>query len=218
LHHTDIPRLRLSSLEPWDIDGDFFALWQDRRLLPHLHLPLQSGSDRILRLMARRTRRDSFRELAAAARAQIPDLNLSTDLIAGFPGETEADFQETLQFVEEVAFARLHAFTYSARPGTAAARMSEQVAKAVRKERTRALITLGEKLSLAFHTAHEGKTARVLWEMPVGASGQGMRWQGYTDNYIRVMTYGPADLFNQVTDVRLHSARPDGMDATLLPA
>lgn len=216
LHDTDIPRLRLSSLEPWDIDGDFFELWQNPRLLPHLHLPLQSGSDRILRLMARRTRRGSFRALVAAARAQIPGLNLSTDLIAGFPGETEADFQETLAFVQEIAFARLHAFTYSARPGTAAAQMGGQAPKAVRKERTRALIALGEQLSLAFHTGFEGKTASVLWERPVGANGQGMRWQGYTDNYIRVTAYGPADLFNRVTPARLHSARPDGMEATLL--
>jgi threonylcarbamoyladenosine tRNA methylthiotransferase MtaB len=217
LQHTDIARLRLSSLEPWDIDGDFFALWQNPRLLPHLHLPLQSGSDRILRLMARRTRRDSFRALAADARAQIPDLNLSTDLIAGFPGETEADFQETLAFVEEIAFARLHAFPYSARPGTAAATMNGQVPKAARKERTRALIALGERLSLAFHSNYEGKTARVLWEMPVGANGQGLRWQGYTDNFIRATACGPAGLFNQVTTVRLHDAGPEGMEATPVP-
>jgi threonylcarbamoyladenosine tRNA methylthiotransferase MtaB len=218
LQHTDIPRLRLSSLEPWDIDPAFFELWKDRRLLPHLHLPLQSGSDRILRLMARRTRRDSFRSLVAAARMQIPGLNLSTDLIAGFPGETDADFNETVVFVEEIGFARLHAFTYSARPGTAAAQMTGQLPKAVRKERTQRLLALGERLSQAFHEAHEGQTADVLWEMASGANGQGVRWQGYTDNYIRVTTYGPNDLFNRVTRVRLHGARPDGMEATLLPA
>jgi threonylcarbamoyladenosine tRNA methylthiotransferase MtaB len=216
MHHTDIPRLRLSSLEPWDIEPGFFQLWQDARLLPHLHLPLQSGSDRILRLMARRTRRDSFRALVAAARAQIPGLSLTTDLIAGFPGESDADFQETVAFVEEMAFSRLHAFTYSARPGTAAAQMSGQLPKAERKARTRQLIALGERLSLAFHEHHDGTTANVLWEMAAGANGQGLRWQGYTDNYIRVSTYGPADLFNQVTAVRLHDARPDGMEATLL--
>jgi threonylcarbamoyladenosine tRNA methylthiotransferase MtaB len=216
LRHTDIPRLRLSSLEPWDIEPGFFRLWENARLLPHLHLPLQSGSDRILRLMARRTRRDSFRALVAAARAQIPGLNLSTDLIAGFPGESEADFQDTLEFVEELAFSRLHAFTYSARPGTAAAQMSGQLPRTVRKARTQQLIALGERLSLAFHEQHHGNTANVLWEMAAGANGQGLRWQGYTDNYIRVTMYGPADLFNRVTAVRLHDARPDGMEATLL--
>ena len=216
LQHTDMPRLRLSSLEPWDIDSDFFQLWQNARLLPHLHLPLQSGSDRILRLMARRTRRDSFRALVAAARAEIPDLSLSTDLIAGFPGETEADFQETVALVEEIAFSRLHAFTYSARPGTAAAQMSGQLPKAVRKARTQQLIALGERLSLAFHHSYEGRATNVLWEMATGANGHGLRWQGYTDNYIRVTAFGPADLFNRVAPAHLHGARPDGMEATLL--
>lgn len=216
LQHTDIPRLRLSSLEPWDIDADFFRLWQNSRLLPHLHLPLQSGSDRILRLMARRTRRDSFRALVSAARAQIPDLSLSTDLIAGFPGEREADFQETVAFVEEMAFSRLHAFTYSARPGTAAAQMGGQLPRAIRKTRTQQLIALGERLSLAFHKSYEGRPADVLWEMAAGADEQGLRWQGYTGNYIRVTAHGPADLFNRVTPARLHDARPDGMEATLL--
>ncbi len=121
LKRTDIPRLRLSSLEPWDVAPGLFELWADRRLLPHLHLPLQSGSDRILRRMARRTTRTLYRNLATTARENILDLNLSTDLIAGFPGETEADFADSLDFVSEMGFARLHVFNYSRRPGTAAA-------------------------------------------------------------------------------------------------
>ncbi|MBK9052985.1 MAG: radical SAM protein, partial [Chloroflexi bacterium] len=116
LTHTDIPRLRLSSLEPWDIAPDFFALWDNPRLLPHLHLPLQSGSDRVLKRMTRRTNQVSFRALVQAARAHIPHLNLSTDLIVGFPGETEAEFGETLAFVQEMNFTRLHVFGYSVRP------------------------------------------------------------------------------------------------------
>lgn len=216
LHYTDIPRLRLSSLEPWDIDGDFFELWQDRRLLPHLHLPLQSGSDRILRLMARRTRRDSFRELVEAARSAIPDVNLSTDMICGFPGESEVDFQDSLEFVEEMAFSRLHVFTYSPRPGTAAAKMAGQLPKPLRKERTRRMIALGESLSLEFHRSFEGQTREVLWETAVGADNRGLRWIGYTDNYIRVQGYGPADLFNSVTPVRLEEASADGLHGVVL--
>jgi threonylcarbamoyladenosine tRNA methylthiotransferase MtaB len=212
LADTDINRLRLSSLEPWDIDPSFFLLWEEPRLLPHLHLPLQSGSDRVLRRMARRTTRAGFRRLVAEARACIPELNLSTDLIAGFPGETEADFRQTLDFVTEMAFARLHVFAYSRRPGTAAAQMGHQVPKAVKKERARQLIELGRSLSLAFHRAHEGRTVPVLWESAVGADNNGIRWIGYTDNYIRVSASGPADLFNQVTATRLSSARPGGMN------
>lgn len=218
LKHTDVPRLRLSSLEPWDIAPDFFTLWQDERLLPHLHLPLQSGSDRILRLMARRTRRDSFRELVAAAHAQIPNLNLSSDVITGFPGETEEDFEETLAFVEEIGFSRLHVFTFSARPGTAAAKMKGQLPKQIRKTRTRRVIELGDALSLAFHRRYEGSTLNVLWERASGANGDGLRWSGYTDNYMRVTASGPAQLFNQVTATRLESAQADGLEGTIVGA
>lgn len=211
LQHTDIPRLRLSSLEPWDLAPDFFELWQDSRLLPHLHLPLQSGSDKILRRMARRTSRATFRELVEGARAAIPDLNLSTDVIAGFPGESEADFEESLAYVREVGFGRLHVFSYSPRPGTAAARFPDQIHGAVKKERTRRLIELGQELSLAFHQRYNGRILNVLWETNTGADKDGLRWVGYSDNYIRVTAHGPADLFNKVTPTQIVEARPDGV-------
>jgi threonylcarbamoyladenosine tRNA methylthiotransferase MtaB len=178
-------------------------------------MPLQSGCDRILRRMARRTNQASFRELVTAARAHIPDLNLSTDIITGFPGETEADFAESLAYVEEMAFARLHVFTYSQRPGTAAAKMPGQLPNAVKKERTRRMIELGEKLSLAFHDQFVGQVRDVLWETAVGADKDGLRWVGYTDNYIRVHAHGTADLFNRVTPVRLTESRNDGMSGII---
>ncbi len=216
LRHTDIPRLRLSSLEPWDIDPAFFDLWDDSRLLPHLHMPLQSGSDAVLRRMARRTSRAAFRELATAARAAIPDLNLSTDLIAGFPGESDDDAAATLAYVEELAFSRLHVFTYSQRPGTAAARFPGQLPGPVRKERARALIALGDSLSQSFHEQFAGQTRPVLWETATGAGPGGLRWAGYTDNYIRVAAEGPPELLNTVTAVRLGDPQPDGMGGTVL--
>jgi threonylcarbamoyladenosine tRNA methylthiotransferase MtaB len=211
LAHTDMPRLRLSSLEPWDIAPDFFSLWQDSRLLPHLHMPLQSGCDRTLRRMARRTNQASFRELVTAARTHIPDLNLSTDIITGFPGETEADFAESLDYVREMAFARLHVFTYSQRPGTAAAKMPDQLPNALKKERTRQMIELGNAMSEAFHAGFVGTEREVLWETAVGADNNGLRWVGYSDNYIRVTASGSADLFNCVTPTQLQEARVDGM-------
>lgn len=216
LQHSDIPRLRLSSLEPWDIDEQFFDLWKNERLLPHLHLPLQSGSDRVLRRMARRTRRQSFRQLVAAARQAIPDLNLSTDIICGFPGETEDDFQQSLDLVRELAFARLHVFTYSGRPGTAAAGMPHQIPKPERKERTRRMIALGQELSLAFHRRLEGQAREVLWEAALGATDEGLHWAGYTDNYIRVTAHGPVDLFNRVVAAMLLKAHEDGLEGSLL--
>lgn len=210
LRHTDIPRLRLSSLEPWDIDPDFFSLWQNPRLLPHLHMPLQSGSDKILRRMARRTSRQSYRQLVACARDQIADLNLSTDIILGFPGETEFDFEQTLDYVREIRFARIHAFTYSSRPGTAASNMPGHLPKVVKKERTGRIIELGKKLSLDFHRQYEGHIRPVLWESNIGANKDGLLWSGYSDNYIRVTTTGPVDLFNSVTPTRLYDIKADG--------
>jgi threonylcarbamoyladenosine tRNA methylthiotransferase MtaB len=216
LQHTEIPRLRLSSLEPWDISPDFFSLWENPRLLPHLHVPLQSGSDKILRRMARRTTRADFRELLSDARRHIPELNLSTDLIVGFPGESEEEFRQSYEFVKEIGFSRLHVFTYSRRPGTVAAEMDGQVIKAVKKERVRRMIDLGGELSLAFHRRYEDQTVNVLWETAVGADNKGLRWIGYTDNYIRVRATGSNGLFNQVTPTQLSSAKPDGMSGLVL--
>ena len=216
LRHTDIARLRLSSLEPWDIAPGFFELWQDPRLLPHLHLPLQSGSDQILRRMARRTSQVSFQQLAEEARRCIPQLNLSTDIIVGFPGESGYDFQQSLDYVAKIGFSRLHVFTYSRRPGTAAANMDGQLPKAVKKERARQMIALGQELSLNFHEAFVDQTAQVLWETASGADENGLRWVGYTGNYIRVTANGPADLFNRVIPTRLAAARPDGMTGSIV--
>jgi threonylcarbamoyladenosine tRNA methylthiotransferase MtaB len=216
LHDTDIRRLRISSLEPWEVAPGFFESWADKRLLPHLHLPLQSGSDKILRRMARRTTREAYRDLVARARRRIPDLNLSTDLIVGFPGESEADFAETLAFVREMAFARLHVFSYSQRPGTAAATMSGQVPGPVKKERAGRLLALGQELSLSFHRAYAGHTREVLWESAVGADEDGLQWIGYSDNYIRVTASGGQERFNQITPTRLSSAQADGMAGVII--
>ena len=211
LDHTSIPRLRLSSLEPWDIAPGFFELWANPRLLPHLHVPLQSGSNKILRRMARRATRASFRQLAADAKANIPHLNLTTDIIVGFPGETEADFRDSLDFIHEIGFTRLHVFPYSKRPGTAAAGMDGHLPKATKKERVREMIALGNSLSLDFHGRYVGQQANVLWETAVGADEHGLRWVGYTDNYIRVQGSGTAELFNTITPTYLTEARAEGM-------
>ncbi len=215
LQHTDIPRLRLSSLEPWDIAPNFFTLWQNPRLLPHLHMPLQSGSDKILRRMARRTSRASFRELTEAARSHIPELNLSTDIIVGFPGETEKDFADSLAFVTEISFARLHVFSYSPRPGTAASQFPNQIHGKVKKERTHRMIELGKQLSYDFHQQFMGQTLDVLWENNVGADNGGLRWVGYTDNYVRVQANGPADLYNRITPTEIVEAALDSVSGVV---
>lgn len=203
LRHTDIPRLRLSSLEPWDIAEGFFTLWHNPRLLPHLHLPLQSGSDAVLRRMARRTRRDSFRALVRDAQENIPQLNLTSDMIVGFPGETAEDFAQSVDFVQEMGFSRLHVFPYSTRPGTAAAGMPGQLPNQVKKERVQTMMAVSQQLSEAYHQRWVGQTLPVLWESVVGADDRGLKWTGYTHNYVRVLGYGPADLRNQLTSTNM---------------
>jgi threonylcarbamoyladenosine tRNA methylthiotransferase MtaB len=115
-----------------------------------------------------------------------------------------------MAYVAEIGFGRLHAFTYSARPGTAAARMPGQLPKAVKKERVAHLLALGGEMGLAYHNQFVGQRVNVLWEQAVGADNGGLRWSGYSDNYIRVTASGPVDLFNRVTRVRVTAVTADG--------
>ncbi len=210
LAQTDIARLRLSSLEPWELADGFFDLWQrwPDRLCPHLHLPLQAGTDAQLRRMARRCTVASFRRLVADARAAIPDLTITTDLIVGFPGESEADFEEGLRFVEEMRFAHAHIFPFSARAGTAAAAFNGHVPKAVKQERSRRMHELAARTGRGERMRFLGATRPVLWE---GAGKEltdrpgTLLWTGLTDNYLRVMAHAPAcvNLANRITPVRL---------------
>jgi threonylcarbamoyladenosine tRNA methylthiotransferase MtaB len=210
LAETEVSRLRLSSLEPWDLDADFFALWEDPRLGRHLHLPLQSGCDATLRRMARRTTTSSFTELVAAARTAIPDLSVTTDVIVGFPGESEAEFAESLAFVEAVDFAKLHIFRYSRRSGTAAASMRGQVSPELMAERGQRMHALGTRLERAFRRRFVGRTMDVLWETDE-PHGDSYLWNGLTDNYLRVSAPGWAGLRNVVTPVQLLADAPGGL-------
>ncbi|MCX7671242.1 MAG: radical SAM protein, partial [Anaerolineae bacterium] len=216
LEETTIPRLRLSSLEPFDLAADFFALWPQSagRLMPHLHLPAQSGSDAVLRRMARRNRVADFEALVAAARHRIPGLTITTDLIVGFPGETESDFADTMAFARRVGFAHMHIFPYSARAGTAAARFGGQVPEAERKRRARILAELDEELGRAVRQAFLGQTRPVLWESPLDdrpAEAGRTIWAGLTDNYLRVLTVTTdgTDLHNRITPTRLMQMTDD---------
>jgi threonylcarbamoyladenosine tRNA methylthiotransferase MtaB len=208
LAETAIPRIRLSSLEPFDLASGFFDLWADSggRLMPHLHLPAQSGSDAVLKRMARRNTAAGFEALVDAARARIPDLMVTTDLIAGFPGETEAHFEETVAFARRVGFAHMHVFPYSARGGTAAARFAGQVPEAERRRRARVLNALDAELGEVARARLVGDVRPVLWENRAApAESDAAVWSGLTDNYLRVVTTAPAgvDLHNRITPTRL---------------
>ena len=220
LTETDLPRLRLSSLEPWDLAEDFFDLWQRwaHRLCPHLHLPLQAGVDRQLRHMARRCTTESYRRLVLQARAIIPDLIVTTDLIVGFPGETDGDFVQGMAFVEEMGFAHAHIFPFSPRAGTAAASYGQQVALPVKKERAQRLHALVERTGRVERLRFVGARRPVLWEgqgQPV-QDGPGRLWSGLSDNNLRVMASAPAgvDLHNRLLWTRLDMLHGDTLFGT----
>jgi threonylcarbamoyladenosine tRNA methylthiotransferase MtaB len=203
LRHTDLPRLRLSSLEPWDLDEAFFGLWENQRLCRQLHLPLQAGCDETLRRMGRRIATAEFARLIESARAAIPDLAVTTDVIVGFPGEDEVAFRASHDFVAAMEFARVHVFHYSSRPGTAAVRFSGQVPRKVRSARARAMRGLGAQQESRFRQRFVGREMAVLWER----RQRGGLWSGLTDNYLRVVSPATADLHNRITATRLLAAQ-----------
>ncbi len=199
LRETDVPRLRLSSVEPWDVDAALLSLWENPRLCRQLHVPLQSGSDAVLKRMGRRNTAAQFAALAAAARAISPQIAITTDVIVGFPGETEADFAASLDFAARLAFARLHVFPYSERPGTPAVRLPDPVPPAVRTERAAKMRALGEQLAANYRQYFIGQALPVLWERRDDAG----YWHGLTDNYLEVTTQSEDDLYNHITAVIL---------------
>jgi threonylcarbamoyladenosine tRNA methylthiotransferase MtaB len=205
LSDTQLARLRLSSVEPWDIvqAESFFALWEDARLCRHLHLPLQSGCDATLRRMGRPITTREFARLVTAARAAIPDLAVTTDVITGFPGEDETAFRASREFVGAIELAGIHVFSYSPRPGTAAARMPNRLPRAVCDARASVMREVGAELAARFRQSYLGREMRVLWER----RGRDGLWRGLTTNYLRVVTDANEELHNRITVARLSVAR-----------
>lgn len=181
LRDTEIPRIRVSSLEPEDFRLEWLELWQDPRMCRHFHLPMQSGSDAVLRKMARRYNSERYRTIINTARQAIPGVAISTDIITGFPGETDEDFERTYEMAKELRFAKSHVFRFSARQGTAAARMRGQIKDEVKKARSQRLLTLNEEHSRQFREQFLGTTVDVLIEQQKHGT-----WEGLTDNYVRV--------------------------------
>ncbi len=216
LAETDVRRIRLSSVEPWNLEESFFTLWEDSRLCRHFHLPLQSGAAATLKRMARNTNPDAYRRLIHLIRSLIPQAAVTTDILVGFPGETEDDFAESLAFVGEMKFAAGHVFPFSPRTGTAAARMSSQVPPAVRKQRASLMrqalaVTGGEFLQQFIE-----KEMDVLWESADAIGPDGWQMHGLTDNYIRVSAVSPSLRQNQIDRVTLAEIAGSGMRASII--
>ncbi len=201
LAQTDLSRLRLSSLEPWDLDETFFELWESPRLCRQLHLPLQAGCDETLHRMGRRITTAAFARLVRAAHATIPDLAVTTDILVGFPGEDKAAFRASHDFVQEMGFARLHVFPYSPRPGTPATRLPDQVSHKERRARARAMRELGAEQARRFRQRFVGREMAVLWEQ---RRNDGL-WVGLTDNYLRVASRADTNLHNRIASTQLLS-------------
>ncbi len=174
-------RIRLSSIDPSHVDADLARLLEDPRLCPHLHLPLQAGSDRVLARMRRRYDLATFERAVAMARAARPDLALTGDIMVAFPGETAGDFAATLAAIERAGFTGLHVFRFSPRPRTAAARYADQVPAAEAQERSRRTIELGSRLKAAYEARFEGRPLQVIWDRVSGD-----RIRGVSENYIQV--------------------------------
>ena len=219
LSNTDIPRLRLGSLEPWELPNDFVNLFDNPRLMPHLHLPLQSGSDSVLRRMARRCKTEEFSEIVSDLRAAIPHFNITTDIIVGFPGETEQEWRESFGFIENTGFGHIHIFAYSRREGTKAATLPNQIPETVKKQRSRELHLLADKMKRQFQEENLGQTIPILWESQTEFLDNGKhRIFGYTPNYLRVgcEVDEPEAIENRIIDAKLMATDNNHVVATLV--
>ena len=209
LHDTGIERLRLSSLQPSEISPEFLALWQDERLCRHFHLALQSGSETVLQRMKRSYSLDQYQRTVNLIKEKIPDAAITTDIVVGFPGESDAEFEQSYSFCQQAGFANIHVFPYSPRPETAAARMAEQIKDKVKREQNQLMLGLAQSSRRRFCEQFLGQTASVLWEKETSPGSS--IYSGLTSNYIRVFAGSEKSLSNQITPVKLVGFHKQGI-------
>jgi threonylcarbamoyladenosine tRNA methylthiotransferase MtaB len=216
LQNSTIERIRLSSVEPWDIDGELFELWQDSRMCRHLHLPLQSGSVSELKRMGRKTSPQEFTELVQKARNKIPGLAVTTDIIIGFPGETDEEFQETLSFVRSIDFSGGHVFTYSAREGTAAYLLPGRVNGKIAQQRASQIKNAILESQNHFRNTFFNQLLKVLWEARAEKSAGQWILHGFSDNYIKVTTASKTNRWNLIDEVKITKGNKTGLEGLIL--
>lgn len=202
-------RVRLSSLEPWDLTDELIDLWQNPQLCRHLHIPLQSGSDHLLHSMGRKISSDEYANLVEKVRWKIPGVAITTDIIVGFPGESEADFQSTCNLIKSIGLAGGHVFTYSAMKGTAAEKFSSQVLNSIRKERNLITRQLLQESTHSFLQKAINNQYEVLWERTVQKQ-DGFELSGLTDNYMKVTASSDKDLHNEISLVHISGINNSG--------
>jgi threonylcarbamoyladenosine tRNA methylthiotransferase MtaB len=203
---TEMPRYRISSIEPNLLTNEIIEfVAKSKRIMPHFHIPLQSGSDAVLKLMQRRYTRDLYQERVNLIKKVMPHACIGVDVIVGSPGETEAYFQESLDFIHALDIAYLHVFTYSERAATKALTIKPIVPISVRQERNKILRNLSYQKLQYFTAQFTGATRKVLFESPkVNKENESIvMLEGYTDNYIKVETPYRAEWSNQIVDWNL---------------
>lgn len=211
LQKTEIQRLRLSSVEPWDLDDCFFEIWKDPRVCRQLHMPLQSGSPAVLKRMGRKNTVETYIDYISGVRKVSPDIAITTDVLVGFPGESEREFEETLELIEKVNFAGGHVFTYSSRPGTPAALLAGQIASEVKKRRSKIARALFDEMKLTYEKRFIGTTGSVLWESSEFKEGF-WKVSGWTDNYMKCNMLSEKNLENQIQSVVLEELTTNGFN------
>jgi threonylcarbamoyladenosine tRNA methylthiotransferase MtaB len=209
LEQTDLKRLHLSSLQPQEITGNLISLWTNSRLCRHFHVALQSGSDTVLERMKRRYNLEDYSKAISWIKKEIPDVAVTTDIMVGFPGETDAEFEENYSFCRDMGFADIHVFSYSCRTGTKAAQMSDQVNEKGKKARSLRMLDLARESARSFQERFLGQTIGVLWEAEV-KPGSGL-YTGFSDNYMRVFAKSDRRLSNRIVRVKLIKAYNDGV-------
>lgn len=213
LERTNIPRIRFASVEPWDLPDRFFDLFTNKRLMPHMHLPIQSGSDRILKKMSRRCKSETFLKLVERARSVVPEFNVTSDIIVGFPSEQEVDFERSMEMVKLAKFGHVHTFSYSKREGTKAANLPEQVEEPVKKLRSKQMHEVALKTKKQQLETMVGQLEPVLWEGCGKVSEQGLvQYYGYTPNYHKVSVTVDASyvLSNKILKCRINGVSENG--------
>ena len=218
IHDIDgIERIRLGSVEPTTITEEFIQLAKEApKLCPHYHLSLQSGCDETLKRMNRKYDTAKYREVVDLLRENIKDVALTTDVMVGFPGETEEEFGRTYEFLKEIGFAKMHIFKYSPRKGTPAAQFPNQVSPEVKEERSKRLIALSDKSMLDYNKAYAGRTMPVLFEQEV-KNGDGFI-EGLTANYIRVRCKGDYNYKGEILEAKLEEIEEDYMLGRIMEA
>ncbi len=208
-HVEGIDRFRISSIEPNLLTNEIiqFSLAESKRFVPHFHIPLQSGSNRLLKAMRRKYLRELYVERVMQIKSITPDCCIGVDVIVGFPGETDEEFMETMDFLKEIDISYLHVFTYSERANTTAVKLGESIPMNVRRERSKMLHILSDKKKRAFYEQNVGKTKTVLFEHE---EDNGMMF-GFTENYVKVKTAFDASLSNTFKKVKLTEIDRDGL-------